>query len=147
METNGEMRTEARGFEWRFLDEVALWTAGVVAVVCVIGFLVTSSGMFVLGCVVCAAADISLALVAAHRAARELEAGRVDGVAPVVMTAGRLLVKAALLVAALLSRNGPLFWGAVAGVVAFDITLAFGGSVIAVRHGMRNASGGGEHRV
>jgi hypothetical protein len=63
------------------------------------------------------------------------------------MFAGRLLVKAALLVLALLSGSQPLFWGAIAGVLAFDTTLAFGGSLMAIRRGIGPSTKEGEHHA
>ena len=76
-------------------------------------------------------------LVSVRRARRELEAGRIDSVAPIVMLPGRLLVKAGLLVLALVVRESSAFAGAVAGVLVFDLTLAFGGSAVAIGRGMR----------
>ncbi|HEY5541109.1 MAG TPA: hypothetical protein VIL41_06620 [Coriobacteriia bacterium] len=130
-------RAQAFGFEWSFLDEVARWSLGAAVLVSAVGVVVTRDAAFAIACVVAAGIDVALVTASVRRARRELDAGRIDPVAPIVMLAGRLLVKAGLLVLALVAREPAAFTGAVAGVLVFDVTLAFGGSAIAIGRGMR----------
>ena len=130
-------RTQVFGFEWSFLDEVARWALGVGVVASAAGVAVTRDPAFAVACMVATAIDVLLVSLSVRRASHGLDAGHIDPVAPLVMLAGRLVVKAGLLLVAMLSHDTAAFWGAVAGVMVFDVTLAFGGSVIAISRGMR----------
>ena len=130
-------RAQVFGFEWSFLDEVCRWAFAAALLAAGVGAWVTHDPVFALSTVLVAGIDIALVAVASRRGRRELEAGRIDAVAPTVMLAGRLVVKAGLLVLALLWGGMTAFAGAVCGALAFDVTLAFGGSVIAVCRGMQ----------
>ena len=130
-------RAQVFGFEWSFLDEVCRWAIAAAVVVAAAGAWVMHSPVFALSAAVVAGVDIALVAGASRRGRRELEAGRIDAVAPTVMLAGRLVVKAGLLVASLLWGGMAAFAGAVAGALVFDVTLAFGGSAIAIYRGMQ----------
>lgn len=134
-------RAQVFGFEWSFLDEVCRWALGAALLVGGVGAWLTHQPVFALAVMVLAGADVALVAGATRRARRELEAGRIDAVAPTVMLAGRLLVKAGLLVLWLLFGGTVAFAGAVAGALVFDVTLAFGGSAIAIYRGMQHPRG------
>ncbi|MDR3686139.1 MAG: hypothetical protein P4L93_04175 [Coriobacteriia bacterium] len=135
--------TQVFGFEWGFLDEIARWALGVGVVVAAAGAALTRDPAFAVACVIAVAIDVVLVSLSVRRARHGLDSGHIDPVAPIVMLAGRLVVKAGLLLVAMLSHNTAAFWGAVAGVMVFDVTLAFGGSAIAVSRGMRTPREGG----
>jgi len=130
-------RTQVFGFEWGFLDEIARWALGVGILASAAGVVYTHDAAFAVACMIATALDVVLVAVSVRRARHGLEVGHIDPVAPLVMLAGRLVVKAGLLLVAMLTHNAAAFWGAVAGVMVFDVTLAFGGSVIAISRGMQ----------
>ena len=130
------------GFEWGFLDEISWWTLGIGVAIAAAGGYLLRDLAFAIGCLVAVGIDVAIVLSASRRARKELEDGRIDAVAPIVMLAGRLVVKAGLLALALAMPRLLSFTGAVAGALTFDITLALVGSVIALSRGMR-ASGAG----
>jgi hypothetical protein len=130
-------RTQVFGFEWSFLDEIARWALGAAALVSVVGVALTRDIAFAVACLLAVGIDVALVALSVRRARSELDLGRIDAVAPIVMLAGRLLVKACLLLVALLSRESAAFIGTIAGVMVFDVTLAFGGSAIAISRGMQ----------
>jgi hypothetical protein len=144
-EASALTRAQVFGFEWGFLDEISRWAIGVTALVAIVGALVSGSAGFAVACVLASAIDLVMVEFSVRRARRELDLGRIDSVAPIVMLAGRLLVKAGVLVLALGAQNTAVFAGAVAGVVIFDVTLAFGGSLIAIGRGMRPGERGDDH--
>ena len=135
--------TSVFGFEWDFLDEVAWWAIGVAVIAAIVGTLVTHDAAFASGCLLAAGVDIALVLSASRSARRALESHRVDDVAPMVMLAGRVVVKAALLVLAMVVPHVMGFAGTVAGVLLFDITLALVGSAIALVRSTRRRPGEG----
>ena len=100
------------------------------------------SAAFAVGCLVAVGVDVVLVRVATHRARRELAAGRIDSVAPTVMLAGRLIVKAGLLVLAIFIPQVLGFAGTVVGVLTFDITLVVVGSIVAASRTMRHPKEG-----
>ncbi len=63
-------------------------------------------------------------------------------VAPTVMLAGRLIVKAGLLVIAIFVPADLAFTGTVVGALTFDITLVVVGSIIAASRTMRHTKEG-----
>jgi hypothetical protein len=130
-------RAQMFGFEWSFLDEVARWSLVVAVGVSAVGVVITHGAAFAVACMAGAVIDLALVEFCVRRAHRELDGGRIDTVAPLVMLPGRLLVKSVVLVLALVAGDSSAFAGAVAGVLVFDVTLAFGGSVIAIGRGMR----------
>jgi hypothetical protein len=105
-------------------------------------FVLTGDVTFVTGCLIGAAVDIGLVRVASHRAKREFAEGRVDATAPIVMVAGRLLVKVGLLLVAFFVPTFMSLAGTVVGVLVFDLTLAFVGSVLAASRTMHRPKEG-----
>jgi uncharacterized membrane protein YdfJ with MMPL/SSD domain len=136
-------RAQVFGFEWGFLDEICRWALAVAVLIAVVGVWVTQQPVFAVAVLVVAGVDVAMIMASSRRARRELDAGRIDAVAPIVMLAGRLIVKAGLLVAWLLYGGSAGFAGAVAGAVVFDVTLALIGSGIAVVRGLRSPPGVG----
>jgi hypothetical protein len=119
------------GFGWDFLDEMTWWALGIAFAIAIGGAFVTGQISFAVGCVVGVCLDVALVRGATHRARRTLEHGQVDPVAPLVMVVGRLVVKAALLVLALALPRVMSFPGTVVGVLSYDVTLSFVGSIVA----------------
>jgi hypothetical protein len=130
------------GFEWGFLDEISWWTLGIGVALAAGGAYLLRDLAFAIGCLVAVCVDVAIVMSASRRARNELEAGRIDAVAPIVMLAGRLVVKTGLLALALVLPRVLSFTGTVAGALTFDITLALVGSVIALSRGMRASRSG-----
>ena len=130
------------GFSWDFLDEMAAWSLAIGCTIAVVAGFILGSTAFVAGCVVAVGIDVTLVRAATHRARRELEEGRIDALAPTLMLAGRLAVKAALLVAAIFVPRVLGFTGTVVGALTFDITLVVVGSIIAASRTMRHPKEG-----
>lgn len=135
-------RDSVLGFSWDFIDEMSLWSLVIGGSIAVIGGIALQSVPFALGCLVAVGVDIVLVRVATHRARHELAAGRIDSVAPTLMVAGRLIVKAGLLVLALLIPQVLGFAGTVVGALTFDITLVVVGSIVAASRTMRHPKEG-----
>jgi len=131
------------GFSWSFIDEVSWWSLGIAFVIAAAVFLATGDTAFVVGCLGGAAVDIGLVRLSSHRAKRELADGRIDGVAPMVMVAGRLFVKTGLLLIAIFFPMIMSLAGTITGVLVFDVTLAVVGSVLAASRTMRRPKEGG----
>ncbi|NTU71873.1 MAG: hypothetical protein HGB10_08670 [Coriobacteriia bacterium] len=135
---------EVFGFSWGFLDEIAAWSLGLGGVIALGGGLLLKSVAFAVGCLIAVAVDVALVRLATGRARRELAAGRIDPVAPMIMLAGRLIVKAGILVTSLLIPMAHGFAGTVAGALVFDTTLVVVGSILAAYRTMRHSGRGGE---
>lgn len=135
-------RDSILGFSWEFLDEMTVWALVLGCVVAVGGGVVMGSVTFTAGCVIALGIDVALVRTATHRGQRELADGRVDSVAPMVMLAGRLIVKAGLLVLAILVPGALGFAGTVVGALTFDITLLVVGSIVAASRTMRHPKEG-----
>lgn len=135
-------QTSVLGFSWDFLDEMAAWSLGIGCTIAVVGGLLLGSVAFAAGCLVAVGIDVALVRMATHRARRELDEGRIDALAPTVMLAGRLVVKAGLFAVALFVPRVLGFTGTVAGALTFDITLVVVGSVIAASRVMRHPKEG-----
>ncbi len=131
------------GFSWDFLDEMSVWALVIGTAIGLVGGYITGSVSFALGCLVALGVDIALVRTATHRARRELEAGRIDSVAPTIMLAVRLVVKALLLVAAIFVPQVLGFTGTVVGALTYDITLVIVGSIVAASRTMRHPKAGG----
>jgi hypothetical protein len=125
------------GFSWEFLDEMSWWALGLSCVIAVGGAFVTGQLAFAVGCVVAVAIDIVLVRMVSNHARRTLESGHVDALAPLLMVVGRLLVKAGLLLTAMAVPHFMSFSGTVVGVLAYDVTLSFVGSIVAIMRVMR----------
>jgi len=130
------------GFSWDFLDEMTVWSLVIGLVIAVGGGFLLGSVSFAVGCVVALIVDVALVRVSTHRARQELLEGRIDSVAPTVMLAGRLVVKAGLLVAAIFVPQMLGFAGTVAGALTFDLTLVVVGSIIAASRTMQHPKEG-----
>ena len=136
-------RAQVFGFEWGFLDEVCWWALGFAVLAAGIGVWVTHQAVFAVSLLVVAGIDLGMIAGASRRARHELDTGRIDAVAPIVMLAGRLLVKAALLVLWMVYGGSAAFIGAVVGALVFDVTLAFVGSGLVIVRGLRSPRGVG----
>jgi hypothetical protein len=123
--------TSTFGFSWEFLNQMSIWSLGIAAVAAVGGALVTGRIAFAVSCLVAATIDVLLVRFAVRHAQRTLYFGNVDAMPALLMTAGRLLVKAGLLVLALAAPSIMSFPGTVVGVLTFDVTLSFVGSIVA----------------
>lgn len=130
------------GFQWGFLDEISWWTLGIGVVAAGVGTYLTHAPAFAIGCLLAVCVDVAMVMSASRHARREFENGRIDPVAPIVMLAGRLLVKSGLLVLAFAIPQWLSFPGTVVGALTFDITLALIGSVIALSRSMRASRAG-----
>ena len=126
------------GFTWRFLDEMSWWALGIAGAVAIGGALYTRQLSFAVDCLLAIVIDVLLVRVASHRARRGLEEGRIDTAAPLVMVGGRFLVKGGLLLLAISFPHVLSFAGTVVGVLAYDVTLSFVGSVVAATRVWRN---------
>ena len=123
------MATRTDIFTWRFFDDIAWWAAGVAVLVAVSGGLMTHGWSFPLTCLAVAGVDIAIVHIAAKRGGGAVAAGTFDSGA-IALFAGRLVFKVVVLVGALMLSSVVSFWGAVAGALVYDTTLAFGGSVL-----------------
>jgi len=130
------------GFSWDFLDEMTVWALAIGVLIALVGGGVLHSFAFSLGCLLTVGADVILVRAATARARRELAAGRIDPVAPTVMLAGRLIVKAGLLVVSVFVPRIMGFVGTVAGALTFDLTLVVVGSIVAGSQMMRHPKEG-----
>ena len=130
------------GFSWDFLDEMGVWALVIGGVIAVGGGVLLQSTAFAAGCLIAVGVDVALVRTATHRARRELAAGRIDAVAPTVMLAGRLIVKAGLLVLAIFVPAALAFTGTVIGALTYDITLLVVGSIVAASRTMRHTREG-----
>ncbi len=131
------------GLSWEFLDEIGWWALGIGLLLAVAGSLATGTAAFAVGCALGTISDVVIVRLSSRRAARELEAGRIDSAAPTAMVAGRLLVKALLLVLSLVAPSLLSFAGTVAGILVFDVTLAFVGGGLAIARTMSRPKEGG----
>jgi hypothetical protein len=125
------------GFSWPFIDELSWWTVGIALAVSGVAFFYAGDTAFVVGCLVGVAVDVGLVRLASIRGRRELEAGRIDAVAPMIMVPGRLMAKVGLLLVAFFFPTFMSLAGTVVGVLLFDLTLAVVGSVLAASRTMR----------
>jgi hypothetical protein len=125
------------GFSWSFIDELSWWTVGIALAVSGVAFFYAGDTAFVVGCLVGVAVDVGLVRLASIRGRRELEAGRIDAVAPMIMVPGRLMAKVGLLMVAFFFPTFMSLAGTVVGVLLFDLTLAVVGSVLAASRTMR----------
>jgi hypothetical protein len=124
------VKTRTDIFDWRFLDDVAKWALGFSIAVAVLGAVITRAWTFPVTCLVVAGVDIALVHAAARRGGHGVETGTVDEVA-FLLFGGRFVFKIVALVAAAIAPALISFWGAVAGALIYDTTLAFAGSFMA----------------
>jgi len=109
----------------------------------VIGAFVLGDPTFAYGCLAAVFVDVVLVRVASRRARDGLAEGRIDSSASIIMVPGRLGAKGILLVLSLTLPWALSFAGTVVGVLAFDLTLAFVGSVKAASRMIRHSRQGG----
>jgi hypothetical protein len=126
-----------RVFDFAFLTEVAWIGLAIAVVVAVFGSVLTGGPAFGVGCLVAAGIDTTLVIVASRRGQREIAANRIDGASAMMIVPIRVLVKAALLGAAIGWPWLLSFAGTAAGALCFDVTLAFVGSALAFGQGIR----------
>ena len=130
------------GFSWDFIDEMSVWSLIIGVSIALIGGFLLKSVAFAVGCLVAVGVDVALVRIATRSGRRAFGEGRIDSVAPTVMLAGRLVVKAGLLVVALFVPQDLAFAGTVVGALTFDITLVVVGSIIAASRTMRRPKEG-----
>ena len=124
------MTAPAELFTWHFFDEVAWWAAGAAVLVAVGGALLTRSWVFPVTCLVVSGLDLAIVHFTARSGGSAVAAGTFDPGAA-AMFAGRLVFNLAALVAALVFPAFVSFWGAAAGALVYDTTLAFAGAALA----------------
>jgi hypothetical protein len=130
------------GFSWSFLEELSWWSLGIAAAASVIATIVTREAAFAVACMLAASIDVAFVRGIAAGARKEIEAGRPGNGFSSVLFAVRLLAKAGLLVLAVLFPQVFSFAGMVVGVLAFDLTLAVVGSLIAATRLIRGSRQG-----
>jgi uncharacterized membrane protein YdfJ with MMPL/SSD domain len=135
-------RNAVLGFSWDFIDEVSVWSLVIGCAIAVVAGVMLESIPFAVGCLVAVGVDVALVRLSTRRARQEFAEGRIDAVAPTVMLAGRLVVKAGLLVIALFVPEDLAFAGTVVGALTFDVTLVVVGSIIAASRTMRRPKEG-----
>lgn len=135
--------TSALGFSWDFIDEIAWWAFGLGAASALIGAFVTEDPAFAVGCLIAVALDVALVRVSSRLARDGLAQGQISHAASLIMVPGRLSAKAVLLILALAFPEVLSFAGTVVGVLAFDLTLAFVGSIKAASRMIRQSRQGG----
>lgn len=128
------------GFSWDFLDEMVRWTLSIAAIVAVVGLVVRRDPSFALGCLLGAIGDVAIVHAAVVSAKSALKERRFDGSSGALLLGGRVLFKGALLAIAVFLPNVLDFFGTVVGVLAYDVTLAVVGSIVALRRGLRDFS-------
>jgi hypothetical protein len=130
------------GFSWSFLEELSWWSLGIAAAASVIATIVTREAAFAVACMLAASIDVVFVRGIAAGARKEIEAGRPGNGSSSVLFAARLLAKAGLLALAVLFPQVLSFAGMVVGVLAFDLTLAVVGSLIAATRLIRGSRQG-----
>ena len=126
-------------FSWGFLEEISWWSLGIAAAISVVASVVTGQAAFALGCMLAAAIDFAFIRAIAGSARREIEEGRPGAGRSSMLFVARLMVKGLLLGLAVLLPQVLSFAGTVVGVLAFDLTLAVVGSVLAATRLMRGS--------
>ncbi|MCE5190168.1 MAG: hypothetical protein LLG08_00050 [Actinomycetia bacterium] len=138
------MDGQAPVYSWEFIQEIAGYARYMAAGVALVGGALTQDIRFALTCAGAASVDIWLFERTAKRARtaseHSTEAAAYRNIGSLV--AGRLVVKAALLVASTLLPAVLSFWGMVSGVLAMDTTIAVVGCVVASVRTFRSRSMG-----
>jgi len=126
--------THYRVFSLEFLHDMVHWSIYMALCVGVVGVLLTSSWSFVLSFALGAAVDVGILKLAVARGER-LSGGDADAgmQAASVLMALRLLVKALLVLAAVMLPAFLDVWGMALGVLVVDVTIFTVGSVKALR--------------
>jgi len=131
-------------FSWHFLEEISWWSLGIATVASVVATFVTGGYAFAVGCMVGVLIDVAFIRAIATQARKEIETGSAASGRASMLFGVRLIAKAALLGLALLVPQVLGFAGTVVGVLVFDLTLAFVGSIIAASRLMSSPRSGGE---
>jgi hypothetical protein len=126
-------------FSWGFLEEVSWWSMGIAAVVSVAATVITRHTDFALACMLAASIDFAFIRAIAGTARREIDAGELGATKSSMLFVVRLMVKAVLLGLAVLFPQVLSFVGMVVGVLAFDLSLAVVGSLLAGTRLMRSS--------
>jgi hypothetical protein len=126
-------------FSWGFLEEISWWSLGIAAVVSVAATAITRHTDFALACMLAASIDFAFIRVIAGTARREIDEGELGATKSSMLFVVRLMVKAVLLGLAVLFPQVFSFVGMVVGVLAFDLSLAVVGSLLAGTRLMRSS--------
>jgi hypothetical protein len=126
-------------FSWGFLEEISWWSLGIAAVVSVTATVITRHTDFALACMLAASIDFAFIRAIAGTARREIDAGELGATKSSMLFVVRLMVKAVLLGLAVLFPQVLSFVGMVVGVLAFDLSLAVVGSLLAGTRLMRSS--------
>jgi hypothetical protein len=112
---------------------------GIAAVVSVAATVITRHTDFALACMLAASIDFAFIRAIAGTARREIDAGELGATKSSMLFVVRLMVKAVLLGLAVLFPQVLSFVGMVVGVLAFDLSLAVVGSLLAGTRLMRSS--------
>jgi hypothetical protein len=126
-------------FSWSFLEEISWWSLGIAAVVSLAATVITRHTDFALGCMLAASIDFAFVRAIAGTAHREIDEGELSTPKSSMLFVARLMVKALLLGLAVLLPEVLSFVGTVVGVLAFDLSLAVVGSLLAGTRLMRGS--------
>jgi len=126
-------------FSWSFLEEISWWSLGIAAVISAVATVITRHADFALGCMLAASIDFAFIRAIAGTARREIEEGELTTAKSSLLFVVRLMVKAVLLGLAVLLPQVLSFVGTVVGVLAFDLSLAVVGSLLAGTRLMRSS--------
>lgn len=127
------MDGQAPVYSWEFIQEMAGYARYMAAGVALVGGALTQDIRFALTCAGAALVGIWLFERAAKRARTASERGTEAAAYRTIgnLVAGRVVVKAVLLVAATLLPTVLSFWGMVSGVLVMDTTVCLVGGVVA----------------
>jgi hypothetical protein len=126
-------------FSWSFLEEISWWSLGIAAVISAAATVITKHTDFALGCMLAASIDFAFIRAIAGTARREIDEGELTARKSSLLFVVRLIVKAILLGLAVLLPQVLGFVGTVVGVLAFDLSLAVVGSLLAGSRLMRSS--------
>jgi hypothetical protein len=126
-------------FSWGFLEEISWWSLGIAAVASVAATVITRHTDFALACMLAASIDFAFIRAIAGTARREIDEGELGATKSSMLFVVRLMVKAVLLGLAVLFPQVLSFVGMVVGVLAFDLSLAVVGSLLAGTRLMRSS--------
>lgn len=138
------MEREHPAYAWEFIQEMAEYARYVAVGVALIGGAITRDVRFALTCAGAAIIDIWLFQRAGKRAQEDSK--KADGAVAygivAGLVAGRMALKAVLLIAAALVPSVLSFWGMVAGVLVMDTTVLLVGGIVASVRTFRFRSAG-----
>jgi hypothetical protein len=120
-------------FSSALLRDSIRWSIWVGLAVAVAGGFITRDWRFALACVLGAAVDIASVYWIARRTEAAGDVATATSSLSVMFVAGRVVLKAVVLVAAFALPSVLSFWGALCGVLVFDATLVCVGAVKGVR--------------